>query len=395
MTRLAWGAHGERYFEAGTDRGVLYLSGVPGVPWNGLKAVNESPEGGEPRPYYIDGFKYLNVATAEEFKATLEAFSSPLEFARCDGTKSIHNGLFATQQPRVPFSLSYRTLVGNDFQGIDHGYKVHVVYNCLAAPASRNNQTVGTGVTPLGLSWAITTTPPKMTGLKPTAHMVIDSRLTPPALMAQIEDILYGSEDADPRLPDAAELLALFGAPGPISRINYVTDPRFTDPDKWTAPTGTKSFEDDRIIIDVTESGSDILYFAEQVVGFSFGDHYSASFVVENLGSTDKLVRAGASAGGTSYGPSILIPHGERRVVFIDDLLLVGGEGETLVSPWLTSAPETPLVSGDKFAVGEPIIEKRRFVQAYFDGGFADTDIATYEWDDEPNNSVSIERSWY
>lgn len=208
MTRLAWGSHGERFFEAGVDRGVLYLPGLNGVPWNGLKAVNESPTGGEPQPYYVDGFKYLNVASAEEYKATLEAYTSPPVFAQCEGTMAISNGLFATQQPRRPFNLSYRTLVGNDAEGVEHGYKIHIVYNALAAPAARNNQTTASGSSsPLGLSWSITTTPPKMTGLKPTAHFVIDSRFTPRGLMAEIEDILYGSDNNEPYLPTATELI--------------------------------------------------------------------------------------------------------------------------------------------------------------------------------------------
>lgn len=210
MTRLAWGSPGERFFEAGADRGVLYLPGQDGVPWNGLKAVNEAPTGGEPTPYYVDGYKYLNVASAEEYKATLEAFTSPIEFAPCDGTVGVHNGLFATQQPRRPFNLSYRTLVGNDIQGAEHGYKIHIVYNALAAPASRNHQTMASGSsTPLGLSWSITTTPPRMTGLKPTAHFVIDSRYTPLGLMVQIEDILYGSDDNAAYLPTPEELIGI------------------------------------------------------------------------------------------------------------------------------------------------------------------------------------------
>ena len=190
MARLTWGATGERFFEAGTDRGVLYLPGEAGIPWNGLKSVSESPDGGSPRPFYIDGYKYLNVASAEEFRATLDAFSSPAEFGVCDGTLGIHNGLFATQQPRKSFNLSYRTMVGNDISGVDHGYKIHLVYNALAEPAQRSHQTHGTSISPLGLSWAISTTPPRLTGLKPTAHLVIDSRYTPEKLLTEIEDIL-------------------------------------------------------------------------------------------------------------------------------------------------------------------------------------------------------------
>lgn len=210
MPRIAWGSTGERFFEAGVDRGVLYLPGQTGVPWNGLKAVSESPEGGEPRPYYVDGYKYINVASAEEFKATISAFGAPREFAECDGTKSIHNGLFATQQPRKPFGLSYRTLVGDDIRGSDNARKIHLVYNALAAPSTRENATLGNSATPLALSWGVTTTPPKITGLRPTAHFVIDSRLTPAGLMTEIEDILYGSDILSASLPSVEDLIELF-----------------------------------------------------------------------------------------------------------------------------------------------------------------------------------------
>lgn len=212
MTRLTWGDAGKRYFEAGTDRGVLFVGTDPGVPWSGLKAVNEAPTGGEPRPYYVDGYKYLNVASAEEFAATIEAFSAPPEFGVCDGTLSIHNGLFATQQPRRPFGFSYRTRIGNDFDGVDHGYKIHIVYNALAKPSVRNNQTNGSAPSPLSLSWGITTTPPKVTGLKPTAHFVVDSRYTPKSVLSLVETVLYGGPTTLPRLPDVPELIELFDA---------------------------------------------------------------------------------------------------------------------------------------------------------------------------------------
>lgn len=226
MTRIAWGTAGERYFEAGADQGVLYVNGV-GVPWNGLTGVSEDPDGGDPQPYYVDGYKYLNLAAAEEFKATISAFSSPSEFGQCDGTVAIHNGLFATQQPRKSFDMSYRTKVGNDISGIDFGYKLHLVYNALAAPSTRENSTTGDKADPLGLSWGITTTPPLMTGMKPTAHLVIDSRVTPPNLMNAIEDIIYGNASADPRMPDQDELITLFNDDGPLLYTNLMTNPSF------------------------------------------------------------------------------------------------------------------------------------------------------------------------
>lgn len=212
MPRLNWSAVGERYFESGVDRGVLYIKNLAGVPWPGLISVSESPKGGDPKPYYIDGFKFANVASAEEFEATIDAFYNPSEFAQCDGIASVHNGLFVTQQPRKPFNLSYRTKLGNDTDGIDHAYKIHLVYNALAAPAGRSNNTMSNQIQANTLSWTITTLPPQITGLKPTAHFVIDSKSTPSDLLAEVEDILYGNESGVSRLPSVSELLSMFNA---------------------------------------------------------------------------------------------------------------------------------------------------------------------------------------
>lgn len=210
MARLSWAAVGERFYETGVDRGVLYVGIEPGVSWTGLTSVSESPTGGEASPFYIDGVKYLNLAGSEEFAATINAFSSPYEFGPCDGTMSIQNGLFVTQQPRKPFGLSYRTKLGNDIDGTDHAYKIHVVYNALAAPSERSNNTVGDSTDPLSLSWSVTTLPPSITGYKPTAHFMIDSRKTTETILATIEDILYGSDSGASRLPSPSELIAIF-----------------------------------------------------------------------------------------------------------------------------------------------------------------------------------------
>lgn len=210
MATLIWGTAGERLYEAGADRGVLYLPGVPGVAWNGLKAVNESPTGGDPQPYYVDGYKYINLAADEEFVATIEALSSPPEFAECDGTVSISNGLFVAQQPRTHFDLCYRTKVGNDLLGLDHGYKLHLVYGALATPSSRSNTTLSDDPDVLILSWGITTAPPLATGYKPTSHMIVDSTKTNPEILSDLEDILYGSDALSPHMPTQADLIALF-----------------------------------------------------------------------------------------------------------------------------------------------------------------------------------------
>lgn len=210
MTRLNWDKAGERFYELGVDHGVLYINGA-GYAWSGLVSVSESPNGGEARPYYIDGFKYANVASAEEFNATIQAFSAPREFGPCDGTSEIYGGLIATQQPRRPFDFSYRTRIGNDTEGSEHGYKIHLVYNALAAPSQRNNTSLGQENSPQTLSWAITTMPPRTTGLKPTAHFIVDSRTTDPAVLENVLDLLYGSDITEPTMPTVGELMGLFG----------------------------------------------------------------------------------------------------------------------------------------------------------------------------------------
>lgn len=210
MSRLNWGAVGERTYEVGVDRGVLYLEDGRGIAWNGLISVSESPTGGEAKAHYIDGVKYLNRAKAEEFEATVEAYTYPDEFARCDGTASIGNGLFATQQARRPFGLAYRSRIGNDVAGPDFAYKIHLVYDALAAPSEQVHGSMSDSIDPYNFSWHLTTRPPRFGQHKPTSHFMIDSRETPRELLDQVEDILYGTDEAEARLPALQELLFLF-----------------------------------------------------------------------------------------------------------------------------------------------------------------------------------------
>lgn len=206
MSRIEWNKAGERFFEAGVDRGVLYPRLGPGVPWNGLVAVNESTSGGEVESLYFDGIKYLDVGASEDFEATLEAFSAPAEFALSDGQKYISPGLSVTQQPRRPFGLCYRTLVGNDLVGLEYGYKLHLVYNCTASPSGRSNKTLSNTVEPGTRSWKIDTVPPPANTFRPTAHLVVDSTLVDPYLMENLETILYG-RDSTAELPAVAAYL--------------------------------------------------------------------------------------------------------------------------------------------------------------------------------------------
>lgn len=250
MTRVIWGEVGKRSFESGIDRCVLYVENGFGVPWNGLTSVSESPTGGEPRPYYIDGVKYLNLAAKEEFEATINALGAPPEFAACDGTKSLGRGLFATQQKRKQFDFTYRTLVGNDIQGTDHGYKIHLVYNALAKPTSRNQQTLTKSTSPMVLSWAVSTIPEVHEGMIPTSHFIIDSRDTHPFILTYLEAVLYGMKGTDAKMPTIDELIAIFNFPtdkldgvtlnllgvGSTSKgrvTNLFTNPSF-EADSWT-----------------------------------------------------------------------------------------------------------------------------------------------------------------
>lgn len=210
MARLVWDAVGERFFETGVDRGVLYVGSQPGVAWNGLTSVSENPTGGDADGYYIDGIKYLNVPNPEEFEGTIEAFTYPDEFSVCEGLLTPFHGLFLTNQPRQPFGLTYRTLVGNDVQGVDKGYKIHLIYNALAEPTGRSNNTMDDNPNPQTFSWKITTLPPPVVGYRRTAHYVIDSHVTDPLALTAIENILYGTESLTSRLPLPAELFTIF-----------------------------------------------------------------------------------------------------------------------------------------------------------------------------------------
>lgn len=214
MAELTWGTYGERYFETGVDRGVLYVPGKDGVVWNGLISVSESPSGGEPTPYYIDGNKYVNRPSPEEYSATIEAYTYPDEFALCDGSDLIDyesKGLIATQQGRKPFSLSYRTRLGNDDQATSFGYKIHIVYNALASPSDKNYQSMSDEPEALSFSWDITTIPIIVNELGArSSHLVIDTQKAWPWVVEAIEKLLYGSEDMPPTLPTPQELIDLF-----------------------------------------------------------------------------------------------------------------------------------------------------------------------------------------
>jgi hypothetical protein len=211
--RLEWDKVGERYYETGVEKCVLYVQDKgaypKGVAWNGLTAVNENPSGADTNAVYADNIKYLNLLSSEDFGATIEALMYPDEFKECNGESEIAKGVVIGQQKRKQFGLCYRTLVGNDTDGEEHAYKLHIIYGALAAPSANSYQTINDSPDTVSFSWEISTTPVNVSGKKPTALLVIDSRTADAEKLKQLEDILYGSENTEPRLPLPDEIITL------------------------------------------------------------------------------------------------------------------------------------------------------------------------------------------
>lgn len=224
--RLIWDKIGERYYETGVDRGVLYVAGNSGygagVAWNGLTAVNEKPGGAESNKKYADNIQYLNLISAEEFDGTIEAYFYPDEWRACDGfvTHSSAKGLVVALQGRKMFGLAYRTRLGNDVDGSDHGYRIHLVYGAQASTSEKNYESINDNPDAITFSWDFSTTPVNMTGFKPTSHLIIDSTVADPTKLAALEDILYGKDPTSdeagdgvaPRLPLPDEVVNILTA---------------------------------------------------------------------------------------------------------------------------------------------------------------------------------------
>lgn len=214
MSKLKWDQIGERLYETGVDKVVLFPMESTGqygtgVAWNGITAVNESPSGAEPTALYANNGKYLNLISNEDFAATIEAYTYPDEFEECDGSKEIAPGVVIGQQKRKVFGLAYRTLLGNDVEGSDHGYKLHLVYGCLAAPSENNHSTVNDSPEAGTMSWSVSTTPVEVADAKPTATVTIDSTKADKPKLKKLEAMLYGTEQAESKLPLPAEVITL------------------------------------------------------------------------------------------------------------------------------------------------------------------------------------------
>lgn len=224
MAVLEWDKTGERFYETGVDKGVLYIQNSSGeykdgVAWNGLTSVNESPSGAEASPQYADNIKYLTLTSAEEFALTIEAYTYPDKFAECDGTSELESGVFLGQQPRKTFGFCYRTKVGNDVQNDELGYKIHLIYGCKAAPSERSNSTINDSPEAITFSWEISTTPVSVSGKKPTAHIIIDSRKIESSKLKSIEDTLYGTSSKEPELPLPDKIIEMIKTPASLPGI--------------------------------------------------------------------------------------------------------------------------------------------------------------------------------
>lgn len=281
MTELAWDQPGEREYETGVEKGVLYLptGGVYNIghAWNGLTNVTESPSGAEPSPQYADNTKYLNLISVEEFGGTIEAFTYPDEFGQCDGTQEAEPGVLVAQQIRRPFGLSYRSLLGNDLEATEFGFKLHLVYGALAAPSEKAYSTVNETPEPVPFSWEFSTTPVPVTDMKPSSLLVINSTKVDSDAMDSLLEELYGTDITDPRLPLPDEVIALFGgsvtevtATAPtwnattgVATIPSVTGVRYRRADTNAVVTGTTT---------AIASGASIIFTAETLPGYVFSE---------------------------------------------------------------------------------------------------------------------------
>lgn len=216
MSKLIWNKTGERNYESGVEQVALFPQGPTGdypkgYAWNGVTNISESPSGAEPTPLWADDIKYLTLMSNEEFGASIEAYTYPDEFAECDGSASIADGVMIGQQKRTPFGLAYKTKLGNDVDGIDHGYKLHIFYGALASPSEKAYATISDDPEAITFSWEVSTTPVNVTGFKPTASVVIDSTKVTGAKLQALEDIIYGTAEKEARLPFPDEIVEIIG----------------------------------------------------------------------------------------------------------------------------------------------------------------------------------------
>jgi hypothetical protein len=277
VSKITWNAVGTRRYETGVDRGVLYIPNSAGVydsgfGWNGLTKVTEKPTGATTTATYADNIKYLNLISVEQFEADISAYTYPDEFGQCDGTYEPEAGVAIGQQTRKTFGLSYRTLVGNDLDGTDFGYKIHLVYGALAAPSQKDFTTVNDNPAAIELSWSMTTTPVDVPGHKPTASMTIDSTKVDATALATLEDFLYGTTGTDPSLPTPTEVFAIFA--GTVTTATPTAPTYNSSTHVITIPTvtGITYYIDDVVVTGTVTltTGQTKLVVAEPNAGYKF-----------------------------------------------------------------------------------------------------------------------------
>lgn len=276
MTALVWDQVSERLYETGVDRGVLYIPDntgayIDGFAWNGLTAVTESPEGAEATATYADNLLYLNLISLEKFKATIEAYTYPDEFMQCDGMLEADGGVLVGQQPRKSFGLSYRTRLGNDTTGTEHGYKLHMVYGLTASPSEKAYKTINDSPEAITFSWDVHAVPIEVPGFKPASLLTITSTDVDSAALATLEGFLYGTVGTDPSLPTPTDLLAIFS--GTVTTTSLPTAPTYdSGTDNVTIPviTGVNYYHNGVLVTGTVHITSSQVFTARPATGYKF-----------------------------------------------------------------------------------------------------------------------------
>ena len=285
MAKIKWDQTGERFYETGVNKGVLYPYATSdygtGVAWNGLTNVSESPEGAEATPLYADNIKYLNLMSTEEFKATVEAYTYPDEFAACNGEAALSTGVSVGQQKRKLFGMAYQTRIGNDVDS-ELGYKIHLIYGCLAAPSEKSYATINDSPEAITFSWEISTTPVEVTGFKPTASLVIDSTKVDATALARLEAVLYGDNLNDARLPLPDEVTSIIDGKE-VSSITVAAEPI------KTTYTAGETFDSTGMVIQATYTDDSTKY----VTGYTYTPTGA-------LSTTDTVVTISYTEGGAT-----------------------------------------------------------------------------------------------
>lgn len=419
MTRLAWGALGERFFETGADRGVLYVGSNAGVNWDGLISVTHAPSGAEINSQYAGNKKYVNLASDEDFEATIEAFYAPKEFAPCEGNSALNAGIFFTQQSRQAFSFAYRTRIGNDVAGLDYGYKLHLIYNAVVAPLEEEYRTLGDDPEPMIKTWDITTMPSSLTGYKPLAHVVINSTKTPPGMLKAIEDILYGTASTAPRMVMPSELVTMTSSEGPTVRRNIVPNPTFraaitnfevrrnycdnpafssAATTGWTIARGTAVVAASTVgpatqVLKYTSSdgttpnGNYVYYNPNQTIAAGTAIAFSVDVGVAAVGDFKARIQWLAGATHLSYSDGTVTT---LQAGTVTRLSAVGTAPATADNFRCHIVATTALPIGVIFEADNVLIEKFGAVLPYFDGSTANSDGLIYSWVSTANGSNSI-----